>query len=237
MSSDTKQATVKVYQLKVSLRDISPMIWRRLLVTSDTTIAQMHSILQTAMGWEDLHLHRFRLHGKDYGIYRDGGLLFDDDPYQVRLSNFRLRASERFVYDYDMGDYWQHDIRIERVLPLEPGKTYPICTAGAGDCPPEDCGGPWGYRTLMEGQCSLLSLLQAREDVLLVAQRLLEFSDDGPRPTTDDAEFMAALERMRDRLEDAPIAFERRAVNTALRKLRKEMTWNSVRLFRRSVVE
>jgi len=227
MSSDTKQATVKVYQLKVSLRDISPMIWRRLLVSSDTTIAQLHSILQTAMGWEDLHLHRFRLHGKDYGIYRAGGLLFDNDPYQIRLSDFRLRASERFVYDYDMGDYWQHDIRIERVLPLDPRKRYPICTAGAGDCPPEDCGGPWGYRTPMEGQCSLLSLLQAREDVLLVAQRLLEFSDDGPRPTTDDAEFMAALERMRDRLEDAPIAFERRAVNTALRKLRKEMTCTS----------
>ncbi len=113
------------------------------------------------------------------------------------------------------------------MLSLDPRKKYPICTAGAGDCPPEDCGGPWGYRTLTEGQCSLLSLLQAREDVLLVAQRLLEFSDDGPRPTSDDAEFLAALERRRDRLEDAPIAFERRAVNTALRKLRKEMTCTS----------
>jgi hypothetical protein len=225
MSSDTKQATVKVYQLKVSLRDISPLIWRRLLVSSDTTIAQLHSILQTAMGWEDLHLHRFRLHGKEYGISRDGGLLFDDDPYQVRLSDFRLRASERFVYEYDMGDFWRHDIRLERILPLDPRKTYPVCTAGAADCPPSDCGGPWGYTTLMEEQ--LLSLLQAREDVLLVAQRLLECSNGGPRPTSDDAEFLAALERMRDRLEHAPITFDRRAVNTALRKLRKEMTCTS----------
>ena len=79
----------------------------------------------------------------------------------------------------------------------------------------------------MEEHYSLLELLQAREDVLLVAQRLLDFAEGGLRPTTDDAEFMAALERMRDRLEDAPIAFNRRVVNTALRKLRKEMTCTS----------
>jgi hypothetical protein len=79
----------------------------------------------------------------------------------------------------------------------------------------------------MEEQCSLLSLLQAREDVLLVAQRMLEFSHGGPRPTINDPEFMAALERMHDRLDDAPIVFDRRAMNVALRKLRKEMTCTS----------
>jgi hypothetical protein len=92
-------------------------------------------------------------------------------------------VGERFVYEYDMGDFWHHDIRLERILPLDPRKTYPVCTDGAGDCPPEDCGGPWGYRTLMDEHYSLLELLQAREDVLLVAQRLLEFSEGGPRPT------------------------------------------------------
>ncbi len=86
MSADKNHTTAKVYQLKVSLRDISPLIWRRLLVTSDTTIAHLHAILQTAMGWEDVHLHCFRIHGKDYGISRAGGLLFDDDPHQVILS-------------------------------------------------------------------------------------------------------------------------------------------------------
>jgi len=227
MSADKQQTAVKVYQLKVSLRDISPLIWRRLLVTSNTTIAQLHSVLQTAMSWEDLHLHRFRVHGKEYGIYRDGGLLFDDDPYQVKLSDFRLRASERFVYEYDMGDFWHHDIRLERILPLNPRKTYPVCTQGAGDCPPEGCGGPWGYRTLMDEHYSLAELLQAREDVLLVAQRLLDFSGGGPRPTSNDAEFMAALERMRARLEGAFITFNRRAVNLALRELRKEMLCTS----------
>src|SRR5438874_11105953 len=102
MSTDKTQDTVKVYQLKVSLRDISPMIWRRLLVTSDTTIAQLHTILQTVMGCEDLHLHRFCIYGKEYGIYREGGMSFDDNPFQIKLSDFRLRPGERFEYEYDM---------------------------------------------------------------------------------------------------------------------------------------
>lgn|SRR5262249_19576844 len=219
MSVDTQQPVVKVYQLKVSLRDLSPLVWRRLLVASDTSIARFHTILQIAMGWEDIHLHRFRVHGKEYGISRIGGIFFDDDPFQVKLSAFKLRAGERFVYEYDMGDFWQHDIRLERILPLDPRKRYPVCSDGAGDCGPEDCGGPLGYMTLLEEHCSLLELLQVQEDGLLIAQRLLEYVEGGPRPTTDDMDFLAALERMRTRQDDAPIAFSRRAVNTALRKL------------------
>jgi len=149
MTAATKQATVTVYQRKVALRAIIPMIWRRLCVTSDTTIAQLHDVVQIAMGWEDRHLQQFRIHGKTYGIYRAGGISFDDDPHQVVLADFKLRKGERFVYEYDMGDYWQHDVRLEQALPLDPGKRYPICTDGDGDCPPEDCGGPWGYRDLM----------------------------------------------------------------------------------------
>ncbi len=222
MRTDKDQATGKVYQLKLSLRGISPMIWRRLLVTGDMSIAHLHAVLQIAMGWEDVHLHRFRIHGKYYGISRAGGLLFVDDPCQVRLSDLELRAGERFVYEYEMGACWHHEIRLERVLPLDPGKTYPVCTGGARDLPREDCGGPWGYQTLMEEHYSLLELLRAREDVVLVAHRLLEFYDGGPSPTAGDEEFMAAMERMRDRLENAPIAFDCRAVNVALSKLRKE---------------
>ena len=120
MSTDQNLTTIKVYQLKVSLRDISPLIWRRLLVTSDTSIAHLHAMLQIVMGWEDVHLHRFRIHGKDYGIYRSGGIVFNDNPRLVRLSAFKLRAHERFLYEYDMGDCRQHDIRLERVLPLDP---------------------------------------------------------------------------------------------------------------------
>lgn len=222
MSAETHQAPATVYQLKISLRDISPMIWRRLLVTKDTTIAQLHDILQTIMGWEDLHLHQFRVYGKAYGVYRDGGMCFADDPYQVTLATFKLRVGERFVYEYDMGDFWQHDIRLERVLPVDPSKAYPMCIGGAGDCPPEDCGGPRGYKNLIAERCSWEEMEQAREDLLLVTQRLLAFAEGGPRPSEEDADFMDALERMHERLEGAPTTFNRRAVNTALRTLREE---------------
>lgn len=220
--NDKKTGIVTVYQLKVTLRHVSPMIWRRLLVTSDTTIAQMHGILQTVMGWEDLHLHQFRIHGRTYGIYREGGISFRDDPYQVKLRDFKLRKGERFVYEYDFGDFWQHDLRLEQVLPLEAGKKYPTCIDGEGDCPPEDCGGPGGFMEQMAERCSLWQLSQAREDIRLVAQRLLDFDQGGPCPTYEDEEFALALERMDERLEDAPIPFECRAVNAALRKLRKD---------------
>jgi len=222
MSTNKKQETVTVYQLKIALREVSPLIWRRLLVTSTTTIAHLHAIMQTAMGWEDLHLHQFRIHGKAYGVYRAGGLLFDDDPSQVHLCDFRLRAGERFLYEYDLGDLWQHDIRLERVWPLAPCKRYPICIDGAGDCPPEDCGGPAGYMTLLDERSSWPELLHAHDDVLLVAERLRAFLDGGPRPTDDETDFVDALERMHDRLEEAPMAFNRRAVNAALRTLIKE---------------
>ena len=183
MSAPQPQSNAVVYQLKIVLRECSPLIWRRLLVPSDTTIAQLHTILQTAMGWEDLHLHRFRVHGKEYGLYRDGGIWFADDPRQVILADFKLRSGERFVYEYDMGDFWQHDLRLEQVLPCDPHKTYPVCIGGAGDCPPEDCGGPPGYERLLAELYSWEAMEQVYEDLLLVGQRVLDFYDGGPRPT------------------------------------------------------
>jgi hypothetical protein len=227
MSSEQPQVGLQVYQLKVVLRDCSPMIWRRLLVTSDTSIGQLHAIIQIAMGWEDLHLHRFRIYGKEYGIYREGGMFFADNPFQVKLSGFKLRPGERFEYEYDMGDFWQHDIRLEQVLPLDHYKTYPVCIAGDGDCPPEDIGGPPGYQRLLEARYSWRVMEQVREDVLLVAQRLLDFYHGGPRPTYEDEEFVDALERMREREANAPVAFKRRTVNAALHKLIKEPKCNS----------
>ncbi len=222
MNGDQHRASVKVYQLKVSLRDISPMIWRRLLITSNTTMAHLHAILQTALGWEDIHLHRFRIYGKAYGIYRAGGIIFDDNPYKVALSDFKLRAGERFSYEYDLGDSWRHDIRLERILLHAPNKTYPLCTGGAGDCPPEDCGGPAGYRAYLDERCSWQTLFQAHADIELVARRLLDFAEGGPQPTYADTEFMDALERMQARLLEVPTAFKRRSINRALRQLTKE---------------
>jgi hypothetical protein len=90
-----------IYQLKVVLLGVRLMIWRRLLVRSDSTIADLHFILQIAVGWTDIHLHRFRIHGKQYGIARIGGIWFSDDPHKVQLADFRFRIYERFFYEYD----------------------------------------------------------------------------------------------------------------------------------------
>ena len=227
MSTDPPQAAGLVYQLKVVLRDCSPLIWRRLLVPGETTIAQLHTILQTVMGWEDLHLHRFRIHGKEYGVYHEGGIVFADDPHQVRLAAFKLRRGERFVYEYDLSDFWQHDLYLEQVLPCDPRKHYPVCPAGAGDCPPEECGGPWGYQRRRQERSAWPELLQARKDLGRGAERLLAFVEGGPRPTYEDEEFMAALERMQARIAAAPTPFQRRAVNAALRTLIKELPGTS----------
>jgi hypothetical protein len=98
------EATPEVYQLHVWIRQISPMIGRRLLVRSDSTLAQLHHTLQIAFGWSDLHLHRFRIHGRNYGISRVGGPSYSQDAHQVRLDDFQFRHNERFLYEYDFGD-------------------------------------------------------------------------------------------------------------------------------------
>jgi hypothetical protein len=135
----------EIYQLKISLLGISPMIWRRLLVYSGSSIADLHHFIQIAMGWEDIHLHRFIIHAQEYGIYRSGGIWFDSNAYQVKLHHFGFRRNEKFRYDYDFGDDWQHEIRVEAILPVEDKKVYPMCIAGKRAAPAEDCGGVEGY--------------------------------------------------------------------------------------------
>src|SRR5215813_8006851 len=115
--------TAIVYQLKVVLRGISPLIWRRLLVSADTSIAELHHILQLALGWMNSHPHRFLIHGKESGIAHDGGMGFADDPQQIRMVDFRFRLRERFRYEYDFGDNWQHDVRIEQIVAADPNRT------------------------------------------------------------------------------------------------------------------
>ena len=108
-----------VFQLRVVLRGISPLIWRRLLVRSDTTFARLHDVLQVAFGWDDVHLHCFRVHGRELDAI--------DGPH-VRLADVGLRPTERFVYVYDFVDLGRHDVRVEHVLDVRPGPTYPCCT-------------------------------------------------------------------------------------------------------------
>ena len=134
-----------IYQLRAVLRGISPLVWRRLLVRADSSVADLHEVLQLAFGWEDVHLNRFEIRGREYGVYRDGGQSFSTDARKVRLCDLKLRRLERFVYEYDFGDVWIHDIRLEATLAVDLKATYPVCVAGKCAAPPEDCGGPYAF--------------------------------------------------------------------------------------------
>ena len=129
-----------MYQLRVVLAGISPMVWRRLLVPAETSVAGLHAILQTAFGWSDEHLHRFTIHAVEYGLWRPGSAGFSRDARQVRLSEPVPRRGERFTYEYNFFAGWRHDIRVEQILPRSPRRRYPACTGGARQAPPEHFG-------------------------------------------------------------------------------------------------
>jgi hypothetical protein len=134
-----------IHQLRITLRGISPLIWRRLLVHAETSLAELHYLLQLAIGWTDTRLHRFLIHGKEYGIAYDGGMGFADDPRQIRVAAFRFRLRGRFLYEDDFRDTWQHDIRVEQIVAVDPKRTYPVCIGGKRAAPPEECGGAEVY--------------------------------------------------------------------------------------------
>src|SRR5450759_1925364 len=130
MEKDGTSERVILQLRRAVLRGVSPLLWRRLLVPSGITIAQLHDVLQVAFGWEDMHLHRFEIRGREYGLSRQGGVFFDTDARKVRIGDLKLRRMERFTYEYDFCDSWIHDIRIEATLPIDPAKRYPVCAAG-----------------------------------------------------------------------------------------------------------
>ena len=149
-----KQEPAKtVYQLKVTLQDLDPPIWRRLLVPSTVPLAKLHKIIQRAMGWEDSHLHQFLVGKKIYGTVDPDD--FGGGPKTLSershtLEQVAFRAKMKLLYEYDFGDSWEHDIVLEKLLPPEPGVKYPRCIAGKRNGPPEDVGGIWGYAHLLD---------------------------------------------------------------------------------------
>jgi hypothetical protein len=148
-SSPTRPA---VYQLKVTLRGTRLPVWRRIQVPGGMTLAQLHQVLQVAMGWEDSHLHQFTVGGRVYGRpdpeWEAPGARRVGDEHQVPLQAL-VKPCDSFTYEYDFGDDWVHGVAVERVLPGEDGVTHPICLDGGGACPPEDVGGVSGYEDFL----------------------------------------------------------------------------------------
>lgn len=144
----TKTKDEIIVTLKVTLRDIQPPVWRRLRVSSRMTLGKLHQAIQAAMGWEDSHLHAFEINGRRYG----DRTIVDDvtDEKRLTLDGVMHSGVTSFTYAYDFGDDWEHTVVIEATAPADDRKSYPACIAGKRNCPPEDCGGPWGYGRMLE---------------------------------------------------------------------------------------
>lgn len=149
----------KVYQFKITMKDIKPIIWRRILVPETYDFWDLHVAIQDAMGWLDYHLHVFRIRRKHAHSVTEIGIpdedRFEDEPemlagWGIPISSYFNEVGVRVEYEYDFGDSWEHDIVFEGILTKEKNQKYPKCIDGARACPPEDCGGVPGYYNLLE---------------------------------------------------------------------------------------
>ncbi|HHV61071.1 MAG TPA: plasmid pRiA4b ORF-3 family protein [Firmicutes bacterium] len=148
--TEDRNTSDTIYQLKVTLKAIKPPIWRRIQVPGNITLAKLHKILQAAMGWEDYHLYEFQIGRVSFGTPDPEFDMPVENARTARLNKVVPEAKTRFQYIYDFGDYWVHDVLVEKILPPEEGVRYPVCTGGKRACPPEDCGGIPGYLGMLE---------------------------------------------------------------------------------------
>ena len=147
-----KATPAQIYQLKVTLQGSHPSIWRRIQTPGDIFLPRLHAVLQIAMGWTNSHLHAFKVAGKFYSEPSPDyeGLMDVVDERQVHLGQIAPGVGSRFVYEYDFGDSWEHELVVEKILPAQEGTQYPLCLGGKSACPPDDVGGIWGYSEFLE---------------------------------------------------------------------------------------
>lgn len=145
---------MKIYQIQISLKNISPKIWRRLLIRADLPLQDFHKVIQSSMGWWNSHLHQYIKDRKYYLEKTEGDDFWDEmvhvDYSELKVSDLLKKENDKIGYEYDFGDGWLHDIVLEKILDSDPGVIYPQCVAGKRNCPPEDCGGPYGYSNFLK---------------------------------------------------------------------------------------
>jgi hypothetical protein len=149
-----KSKSESIYQIKIKLLNFKPWIWRRILVPGGSTLRDLHQIIQTAMPWDGGHLHQFNIGQDQYGptmaeIGDDWGEEVLDEK-KITLDKLALPSKCKFLYEYDFGDDWVHEMTVEKIIAPDFDQFYPTCVAGDNAAPPDDCGGVWGYRDLLE---------------------------------------------------------------------------------------
>jgi Plasmid pRiA4b ORF-3-like protein len=205
------QARPDIDQLRIVLRGISPLIWRRLLVRSDTTLPQLHLMLQSLFAWSNEHLHHFHIYGKDYG--NDSA-----ETQHVLLRSFSFQRGERFRYVYNYSAQWQCDIRLEAMGPWDPKRYYPVCTGGQRPAPPEHVQDAWTYLGLLDEH--RYPPFEAILTLADMAQAML----DAPAGVSireaigDLTEIREAIDRLDTYDQFQPSAFKRRHINAQLRE-------------------
>jgi hypothetical protein len=147
----SKQKTASLYEIKITLMNMAPSIWRRVTVPLDITLGNLHTVIQIAMGWEDDHLHEFLIGRKRYGPVIPDKAGFGEPAVNedIVCLNGVAKPHAKFIYHYDFGDDWRHEIHIEREIEEDLNPRQVRCVAGENACPPEDCGGPYGYFDLI----------------------------------------------------------------------------------------
>jgi hypothetical protein len=149
-SIDGITASASIYRLKVTLRDSHPAIWRRIQVADTILLPHLHGVLQLAMGWTNSHLHLFQVGKRVFAKPSPEDDFLITDYRSVPLNQIAPAVADCFVYLYDFGDSWEHDIIVEEILPAEKGVRHPLCLDGQHACPPEDVGGGWGYTDFLK---------------------------------------------------------------------------------------
>lgn len=143
----------KAIQIKITLLDVKPPVWRRLLIKDDITLNQLHYNIQAAMPWTNSHLHEFEIKKQYYAPlseYDDIDGVEDRKDTDIPLSSLNLIEGDKILYIYDFGDYWCHQILIEKFTPVDDTQVYPVCIKASRACPPEDCGGFSQYIELQQ---------------------------------------------------------------------------------------
>jgi hypothetical protein len=197
-SSSGMAATPQVYQFKLVLVGVEPPIWRRIQVPETYSFWDLHVALQDAMGWLDYHLHVFRVARPGTGEVKQIGIP-DDDPFEgdkptlpgweIPITRYFSRPGTTVPYEYDFGDGWEHELTLEAILPRQAGQQYPLCVDGARACPPEDCGGVYGYENVLtviqdpthEEHESMLEWLGGRFDPDRFDPKRVKFDDPARR--------------------------------------------------------
>jgi len=142
----TSTPTQGSLQLRIELLEVEPSVWRRIVVPEDITMADLARILLAAMGWNNSHQHLFRVGDEAYGTADDDAPEDEIDESEVSVSE-TLGGHERFAFDYDFGDGWEHEVVIEKRTPSS--VEFAECLDGQNACPPDDVGGPGGYEDFL----------------------------------------------------------------------------------------